>query len=269
MRKINIEFDGQSYLIVTKEGTTELGVTGSTTPESDETIHNIKIPNILIVTRKNADVLFVLKGESQDSFGIITAQELYDDYRYQWFEPLADNYREMIYLNKEDYINNAYKIFSWEDIVRFALVYRPLLSYRSEATGDWKSVSEGGDRFLLSLINGTPYWSDAIGQIPFAVGTYRTFHTIEATVKTGMTWATGKPWDALNQNSDTSNEYDNFFVLRGAIYASKKFFYTVKSTGKTYPSVDVLETSIEVDANILGKHITVEELNEYGIWEKT
>ncbi|CAM4357560.1 hypothetical protein [Pluralibacter gergoviae] len=201
-----------------------MGIKGHTIPEADKTAHDIKVPNIMIITRKNADVLFVLKGSGNDSFRIISAQELCDSYRYQWFEPLADNYREMIYLNDEEYIKDAYKVLAWKNIEQFSLVDRPMLSYRNKGSGDWKYVADGGAGFLLSLINGLPYWSDAIGQIPFAVGAYRYSHTIEATVKTGMTWATGKPWDALMQNSDASNEYDNFFVLRGALYANKNFF---------------------------------------------
>lgn len=31
------------------------------------------------------------------------AQDLYDKFQYQWFEPLADNYRELLYVNEADY----------------------------------------------------------------------------------------------------------------------------------------------------------------------
>jgi len=80
------------------------------------------------------------------------------------------------------------------------------------------------------------------------VGTYRTFRTIKATVETGMTWATGEPLDALKQKSDSTNEYDNFFVPRGALYSSQKFTYSVNPTGKTYPAVEVTESSVDVNA---------------------
>ena len=36
MKKINIEIDGKPYLVVTKDGKTELGIKGNTTPEKDE-----------------------------------------------------------------------------------------------------------------------------------------------------------------------------------------------------------------------------------------
>jgi len=176
------------------------------------------------------------------------AQKLYDKFKYQWFEPLADNYRELLYVKDADYTLDAYKVFSWEDIVKFALVDRALLSYRTEGSGDWKNVSDVGNKFLLSLIDNIPYWTDAVGQISFAVATYRTYHTIKATVETGMTWATGGPLDALIQKSDSTNEYDNFFVLRGGLYASKKFTYRVNPTGKTYPTVEVKESSVDVNA---------------------
>lgn len=171
-------------------------------------------------------------------------------------------------MNDADYILDAYKVFTWEDITKFALVERALMSYRTEGRGDWKNVSDGGDRYLLSLIDNIPYWSDAVGQIPFAVGTYRTFHTIKATVETGITWATGGPLDALMQKSDSTNEYDNFFALRGALYASKKFSYNISPSGKTYPAVEVEETSHDVNVKSLGKSITKEELDKYGIWNK-
>jgi hypothetical protein len=138
MKKINIEVDGIHYLIVTKDGKTELGIKGNTTPENDSAPHEIKVPNVLIITRKNGDVLFVLRGAEKDGFSILMAQDLYDKYKYQWFEPLADNYRELLYVNDADYILDAYKIFTWEDITKFALVDRALMSYRTEGRGDWK-----------------------------------------------------------------------------------------------------------------------------------
>ncbi|EOI5906159.1 hypothetical protein ACMSZ4_004599, partial [Enterobacter hormaechei] len=78
-------------------------IKGHTTPEKDEETHEIYVPNILIITRKNADVLFVLRGGGNDSFAIMIAQDLYDKFQYQWFEPLADNYRELLYVNEADY----------------------------------------------------------------------------------------------------------------------------------------------------------------------
>ncbi|STS88571.1 Uncharacterised protein [Klebsiella variicola] len=46
MKKINIEIDGKPYLVVTKDGKTELGIKGNTTPEKDEEAHEVDVPKI-------------------------------------------------------------------------------------------------------------------------------------------------------------------------------------------------------------------------------
>jgi len=108
----------------------------------------------------------------------------------------------------------------------------------------------------------------ANGSVSFKWAIFRAFHSIKATIDTGMVRATGKPLDALMQKSDSTNEYDNFFVLHGALYARKKFSYSVKTNGGNYPAVDIVESSVDVSAKILGKSITKEELEQYGIWNQ-
>lgn len=272
MKKISIEVDGKSYLIVTKNGKTELGIKGNATLEKDEEAHKIYVPNILIITRKNADVLFVLRGGEKDSFRIMTAQDLYDNFKYQWFEPLADNYRELLYVNEADYAKKAYKIFTWSDIAKFSLIDRPSYSFYKNMEGDWKQNPEGGAGYLLVLISGIPYWTDAVGQIPFAFDTYRSNcrsnyrsdQSILKAVQTGIEWGAG----TITGEVDYSNEYDNYFVLRGALFASKNFKYKVESTGKSYPAVIVEETNLNANPEILGEHINNGELEKYGIWKK-
>lgn len=264
MNKINIEVDGQSYLIVTNNGKTELGVKGNTTPVSDSKAHEIKVPNILIITRKNGDVLFVLRGGEKDSFSIMTAQSLYDKLQYQWFEPLADNYRELLYVNNANFILEAYKVCTWEDVAKFSLVNRPSYSFYKNMEGDWKENSQGGAGYLLVLISGIPYWADAVGQIPFSVDTYRDTRSIIRTVQIGIEWGAG----TLTGDADYSNEYDNYFILRGAIYASKNFSYRIKNSGKTYPAAVVEEIEHSVSPQILGNPITDSEQKKYGVWEK-
>jgi len=68
--------------------------------------------------------------------------------------------------------------------------------------------------------------------------------------------------------ADYSNEYDNYFVLRGALLASKNFNYKIESTSKYYPAVIVEETNLNASPEILGEHITKSELEKYGIWKK-
>ncbi|CAD6175615.1 Uncharacterised protein [Escherichia coli] len=264
MKKINIEIDGTPYLVVTKDGKTELGIKGNTTPENDSTPHDIKVPNVLIITRKNGDVLFVLRGAEKDEFSILTAQTLYDNFQYQWFEPLADNYRELLFVNDADYAKEAYKIFTWDDIAKFSLVDRPSYSFYKNMEGDWKQNPEGGAGYLLVLISDIPYWTDAVGQIPFAVDTYRSTQSITKTVQIGIEWGAG----TLTGEVDYSNEYDNYFVLRGALFASKNFTYKVTSTGKSYPAVEVEEISNSVKAEMLSSPIKTSELEKYGIWKK-
>lgn len=264
MKKINIEVDGTPYLIVTKDGKTELGIKGNTTPENDSTPHDIKVPNVLIITRKNADVLFVLRGGENDVFAIMTAQDLYDKFQYQWFEPLADNYRELLYVNDAGYTLDAYKVFTWEDIAKFSVIDRTPLAFRPKGEGDWKNNSIGGASYLLVMINKIPYWTDAVGQIPFAIDTYRMAKNIPSTVETGMIWGTGKRTDV----ADRTNTYDNFFVLRGALYASQRFTYSIKSGGGTYPAVDVVEQDNGTPADTLGNSITSGEYDKYAAWNE-
>lgn len=166
MKKIKIEVDGRSYLIVTKNEKTELGVKGKTTPEKDTLEHVVDLPNILIVTRKNAEVLFVLRGGEVDSFKILTAQELYDECKYQWFEPLADDYRELIYVNKLDEVKDAYRVFTWGEIERFAIVPRASIMFYNKLSGDWKHNPDGGKDYLLALMNEIPYWLMLWGRYP-------------------------------------------------------------------------------------------------------
>ncbi len=65
----------------------------------------------------------------------MTAQELYEKFKYQWFEPLADNYRELLYVNEAEYIMNAYKVFTWEDIAKFSLIDRTSLAFHPKGEG--------------------------------------------------------------------------------------------------------------------------------------
>jgi hypothetical protein len=264
MKKINFEFNGVSYLIVTNDQKTRIGIRGNTTLENDNNDHCITPPNILIVTRANADVLFILKGNEEDNLTILTAQNLYDKYKYQWFEPLADNYRELLFVNDADYVKEAYKVFTWEEIEKFASVDRPSLSFYKGLDGDWKKNPLGGDKYLMVLVNEIPYWTDGVGQIPFAVDTYRSTKDIRKTVEIGITWGDGTYFGDV----DYSNEYDNYFVLRGALFASKKFTYDFKKSGLSYPQIISVETINHVNSNMLSVAIKESEVGKYGIWKK-
>jgi hypothetical protein len=157
----------------------------------------------------------------------LTAKQLYKK-KYQWFEPLADNYYPIISKAEKLAEMSELKHFTWSNIAAFADVDRISASYMGGGSGDWKYVSEGADEYLLVTVGGEPYWGDAIGQIPFAVDTYReclynTHNPTEAIVRTlviGMAYGDG---DIMNPKKDESNTYDNLMILRGALYAYHKY----------------------------------------------
>jgi hypothetical protein len=100
-----------------------------------------------------------------------------------------------------------------------------MFSYRPGGSGDWKASKEGGDGFLLVTVDGMPYWGDAVGQIPFAAdkvtdliedGTSMTY-AIKNTIQTGQKYGDGK---IIGGKSDYSNSYDNYMILRGAMWGA-------------------------------------------------
>jgi hypothetical protein len=88
--------------------------------------------------------------------------------------------------------------------------------------GDWKRSDEGGNGYLMVTLNGMPYWANAVGNIPFAVNRYHDLLTktgdpikaIQGTVQTGIDFGGGLPGTA-----DYTNTMDNYFILRGALWA--------------------------------------------------
>jgi len=101
-------------------------------------------------------------------------------------------------------------------------------SYRPGGSGDWKADGKPGDGYLLSTVDDTPYWTDAIGQIPFAANKYRNEigkkkatvgGSITNTLKAGQKYGDGNP---INPKADYSSQYDNFMILRGALWQAGK-----------------------------------------------
>jgi hypothetical protein len=268
MKETTITIDGENYTFVTHENRTALCFRGTTAPASENKVIVVTVPRVIVVTRNNGDILFILRGGEKDKYCVITAQQLYDKLAYQWFEPLADNYRELLYVNTSDDVKVAYRHFTWEDIDNFACVDRFALSYHKNMHGDWKKNPEAGAGYLLTMIEGMPYWCDAIGQIPFAVDTYRLHKNIPETINTGIAWGTGIAKDAFMKNKDYSNKYDNFFVLRGALYAAKKFTYEISPHRDNYPSVNVVENIQPISASLLGQPISQQDFDNYAIWNK-
>lgn len=176
-------------------------------------------PSDIVVTAKDGTKLFTL-DDGKKTITTMTVSELYAA-GTQWFEPLADNYMPLKSTEKILSTTDKVKHFTSSEISEFAHEDRWMMSYRQGGSGDWKASEKGADGFLLSTIDNKPYWSDAIGQIPFAVD-YATdmidegktgYQAIRATVQKGKEYGEGK---IIGGETDNSNRYDNYFILRGA-----------------------------------------------------
>ena len=159
----------------------------------------------------------------------MTAQELYKK-GTQWFEPNADNYMPLKNVSPGLYSDKV-KSFSSDAIKDFASEDRWMMSYRQGGSGDWKSSKKGADGFLLVTIDAMPYWADAVGQIPFAVdkvtdeiGDKKSkAEAVKETVKVGKEYGEGK---LIGGKTDNSNTYDNYFILRGALFGASQRDFT-------------------------------------------
>lgn len=263
-----ITIDGETLEFVTREGKTYLKKEYELTDSKNDDQEQIKLPDIIVVTRKNGMILFVLRAP-REGLKFVTAQTLYDKYQYQWFEPLADNYRELIYLNNKEYTKDAYKHFTWKEIDDFTSEKRFPLAFQPGWSGDWKNSRLGGDKYLMVMVDNYPYWADAVGQIPFSINTYRSCQSIKDVVKVGIEWGPGDIKSRFEGKFDNTNKYDNYFVLRGALYASKKYSYTIrKNAGGQYPAVNIVEEINAVDPSQLGNSINNHEVTKYAAWDR-
>lgn len=272
-----IEFDGVPYTFAILDGTGKLKYETETTPSTDTEPQVITVPNAWIITRSNGVPLFAVRPNDDDKpFRIITANKLYGE-KVQWFEPLANYYRELIWVNPESSVDGtesykAYKHHTWQSIIDFAIVDRPSFLFAPGMPGDWKLQKKGGDEFLLSLVEGEPYWTDGLGQIPFAVDTFRMYweqtNDIDLSIKktgiTGLNFA-----DGISRDKE-ENVYDNFIIMRASLWASKNFLRVISPQrgglrgGGAVPEVKTLFKPISVD--YLQTPITAEHLARYKTW---
>lgn len=278
-----ITIDGVPHAFETKDGRTELKVQSESTPSEDKKPPKVKVPNVWLITRKNGFPLFAVRPkQGEKPFRIITADKLYSE-KIQWFEPLADNYREQIWLHPDSSkpgseAYSAYKHFSWKQIIDFAIVDRWSISFTKGLPGDWKANSEGGAGFLMVVVENALYWTDGVGQIPFAVDTFRIYFeelrskpaAISKTVRTGMEYGDGNPFAPEN---DATSEYDNYMVLRGALWASENFQLVIKKellqTPNTARMVEKASTVYQPGSMpYLQQPISASSLTQYGEWKK-
>lgn len=277
-----IEVDGEPHVFETIGGDTYLKKTHNTTPSEDQAAQMCTVPKVWVITRKRGVPLFALKPKQGDlPFRILSADALYAE-KIQWFEPLAINYREIIWINPEalyptTQAGEAFKHFTWQQIIEFAIVDRMSIMFSSYMPGDWKFVSAGGDRYLMVLVEGKPYWADAVGQIPFATDTFRLFYEKSAdkdsaiieTINTGIKYGDGNP---AKPEEDRSNKYDNYMVMRGAIWASENFQRITSKRvihGHTPVVTDQTITKyMAVSDSRLRRAGNAGELAKYGVWDR-
>ncbi|MCE2504172.1 MAG: hypothetical protein J4G05_08980 [Chlorobi bacterium] len=216
------------------------------------------------VTTSKGKYLFTL-DDGKTELQTITAKEVYDQ-GTQWFEPEADNYMPL--LDKADDLssNPSLKHFTWGQVAKFAEKDRFMIAYYQKMYGDWKYVSEGADEFFLVTVGGEPYWADAIGQIPFAVDYFTDVYednankdkSIRLTLQKGKEYGEGK----LGGKMDNSNTYDNYFLLRGAKWAAKRY-NAVKGSGWFGDDYDLKKT--EHSPSNLGKPISEQDAKKYDL----
>lgn len=144
----------------------------------------------------------------------LTAMQVYQR-GIQWFEPEADNYMPITLISDNLFTSNSAKHFSWDDISKFSRVSRSNFSFRQKGDGDWKESKEGADGFYLVTVDGMPYWSDAIGQIPFAINYFKQVGDVQKVLDKGIEYGEGK---ILGGNPEQGNIYDKYFLLRGALF---------------------------------------------------
>ncbi len=278
-----IKVDGIDHIFETSNNKTELKIKSESTPSKDKTPQKIKTPNAWLITRKNGVPLFAVRPAAGDkTFRIITAEQLYKE-KFQWFEPLADSYRELIWINptssavgSDSYV--AYKHYSWAEIISFSTIERWAVQFRPGGDGDWKQHPKGGDKYLLVNIEGHPFWADGVGQIPFAVNTYKNFarasgdkdRAIVETVDTGMNAGDGVPYIGT---ADNTNSYDNFMVLRGSQWASEnhEIATTVTQVYGRGQKFDVKKHEVKYKPktdNKLRSTVNQESVSKYAIWNK-
>ena len=183
----------------------------------------------LNVVSKSGTYLFTL-DDKKESKSNISAKDLYRK-GIQWFEPKADNYMRLLYINSNIKQMNSFKHFTWDNIIKFAEVDRFMISYRSGGSGVWKAEGKPGDGFLLVEVDSIPYWADAIGQIPYTLNEYRNVYKETGnadiagrkTIEYGYRFGNGSLLNILFPSPDTDNNYDNAIIIRSINWAKNRY----------------------------------------------
>ena len=206
------------------------------------------------VTTTGGAYLFTLSYKNAAN-ATVTAKQVYDA-GYQWFEPQADNYLPLISVNPDIAKMSELKHFTWEQIALFANREWSASDFFQGGDGDWKQSAEGADGFFLVTVNGMPYWSDAVGQIPFAAWYAKErikehgdkSKAIEETLNKERSWGSG----TLLGSRDSDNSYDHYFAMRGAKAATEAYDREGDGTLK-------LNKTFSPSNSSLGKSISAED----------
>ncbi|MBI4945936.1 MAG: hypothetical protein HY840_06000 [Bacteroidetes bacterium] len=179
------------------------------------------------------------------------------DLGIQWFEPEAKNYMKALYTNPNIGTMDGMKHFRWDDIANYADNHKSLIGYAwNGAFNDWKAHKEGAEGNYLVTVDGKAYWGDAIGQIPFAINQMRSNlqdgqsmgAAIKNTIESGKNWGGG-----LFGSADNSKSYDNFMIMRGALFAAQRF------TVLKIPTTHYIEHGMKIESfNI---HLNIKPAN--------
>jgi len=183
----------------------------------------------LNVLNRNGEYLFSLDDKQREKKNI-SAKKLYKE-GIQWFESSADNYMPLLYVNSNIKKMKSFKHFTWDEVIEFAEVDRNMLDYRSGGAGDWKAKGKPGEGYLMVEVEGVPYWTDAIGQIPYALNEYRNVYkktgnasaAESQTIMNGQRFGDGSLLNILFPSPDRSNNYDNAMIKRSINWAKKRY----------------------------------------------
>ena len=233
--------------------------------EEREEVEGGERTDTIQIFNKEGIYLFSIERKDRTETKLST-EELYGISGIQWFESGADNYHKLIDVNpdlqdKEKCEGLGVLYFTWGNIVEFAeALYQPVknrfdlmdfVKYFSGNSGDWKAVDNGAKSYRLVSMEGIPYWADAVGQIPFAINTYKAFYSFannhtsakNAVVNIGYIFSKGEKNELLdlrkyiqwntnidpklyekNQNPPSDKDsYDNKMIVRAIryVYLSK------------------------------------------------
>ena len=183
----------------------------------------------LRVMNSRGNYLFTLDNH-QTSHSEITAKDLYKK-GIQWFESSADNYMRLLSVSANIKESDSFGHFTWDDIISFAEIDRPMWCYGNNGSGDWKAQGKPGNGYLMVEVDGIPYWTDAIGQIPFALNSYRNIFkksknseiAAGETIESGKVFGNGKLLNIIFPSPDNSNNYDNAMIKRVTEWAKKRY----------------------------------------------